>query len=205
MLGPTSEDIEEKDATETTTDGLDFLCQQGSMIVPAVRDMEITSIYAGLRAVSSTGNYDIQVDRDTGYAQAVGIRSTGLSASMAIAEYLLDKLGDAGLGLRMRTDHRPPEMSRFGATGLRPHCDPDAIAADPNAGRIACFCELVTVAELETAMRSTIPPVSIQGIRRRTRATGGRCQGFYCLPTITDWVEENTETPDRTSLDRTSA
>ncbi len=205
LLGPTSEDIKDKNATETTSDGLESLCQQGTSIVPALKNMEITSIYAGLRAVSSAGNYDIDVDPHAHYAKAIGIRSTGLSASMAIAEYLLDKLADTGLQLRLSTDHRSADLSRFGETGLRPHYDPDAIAADPNAGHIACFCELVTVAELEAAMSSPIPPISVQGIRRRTRATGGRCQGFYCLPAITKWLESSRDHLEQTSLDETSA
>jgi len=201
LLGPTSEDLEDKGATETTFRGLSFLQTRGTAILPALTDMEVTSTYAGLRAVSSAGNYDIGVDAGAHYARAIGIRSTGLSASMAIAEYLLDELADAGLQLRPRSDHRTASMSHLGTTGLRPHCDPDAISANPDAGQVVCFCELVTLAELDAMMESTIPPVSLDGIRRRTRATGGRCQGFYCRPTITAWFDERAATCDQAKVD----
>lgn len=201
LLGPTSEDLEDKQATETTSQGIAFLQERGTAIVPALRDMEVTSTYAGLRAVSSAGNYDIGVDAGTRYGRAIGIRSTGLSASMAIAEYLLDELADAGLELKPLSGHQTTDMSFLGETGLRPHCDPDAITADPDAGQVVCFCELVTMAELKATMASTIPPVSLEGVRRRTRATGGRCQGFYCLPTITAWFGERTSTGHPAKVD----
>lgn len=191
LLGPTAEDIEDKSATETTAAGLEFLLEEGATILPALDGMEVTSTYAGLRAVSSAGNYDIGVDPAAHYAQAIGIRSTGLTASMAIAEHLLGQLADGGLQLRQRSGHRSAEMPYIGETGLRPYRDPDAISADPNAGRVACFCELVSVAELDATLASPIPPGSIDGVRRRTRATGGRCQGFYCGPAVSAWFDEN--------------
>ena len=100
---------------------------------------------------------------------------------MAIAEHVTGMLGGAGLDLTRRDDlPEPPRMPSLGEAGSRPYQEPDRIAADAAYGRIVCFCERVTAGEIRDAFDSTIPPVDLDGLRRRTRALNGRCQGFYC-------------------------
>ena len=67
---------------------------------------------------------------------------------------------------------------------MRPYQDGSRIAADPEYGRIVCFCERVTAGEIRDAFQTPIPPVDFDGLRRRTRALNGRCQGFYCSAAI---------------------
>jgi glycerol-3-phosphate dehydrogenase len=188
LLGPTAEDIEDKSATETTSEGLSSLLRRGAEIVPGLAAMEVTSVYSGLRAVNESGGYDIAVDRDRQYVRALGIRSTGLSACMAIAEYLLDLLADAGLALRPKSEVKATTVPYLGEDRVRPTSDPAAIAEDPGAGTVVCFCERTTLADLETACSLPIPPTSLGGLFRRTRAMGGRCQGFYCGARVTTWL-----------------
>jgi glycerol-3-phosphate dehydrogenase len=71
-------------------------------------------------------------------------------------------------------------MPNIGEAFQRPYQDADRIAADPAYGRIVCFCERVTAGEIRDAFRTPIPPCDVNGLRRRTRAMNGRCQGFYC-------------------------
>jgi glycerol-3-phosphate dehydrogenase len=71
-------------------------------------------------------------------------------------------------------------MPNLGEAGPRPYQEPDRIAVDPAYGRIVCFCERVTAGEIRDACASTVPPADLDGLRRRTRAMNGRCQGFYC-------------------------
>ena len=68
----------------------------------------------------------------------------------------------------------------IGQAFLRPHADGALIASDPEYGRVVCFCERVTRGEIRDALASDIPPADLDGLRRRTRALMGRCQGFYC-------------------------
>jgi glycerol-3-phosphate dehydrogenase len=181
MLGPTAVDVDRKDDTSSTAEGISYLRSLGSRIVPELMAQEVTSVYVGLRAATEHGDYVIGVDGDRGYAWAGGIRSTGLTASLAIAEHLRDELGEAGLELRERSGGLPAlRMPYIGEAGPRPHADPDRIAADPEYGRIVCFCERVTSGEIRDAAASPIPPIDLDGLRRRTRALMGRCQGFFC-------------------------
>jgi glycerol-3-phosphate dehydrogenase len=181
MLGPTSEDLSDRTATATSEAGFEFLLTKGRRLMPALLAEEVTASYAGLRAAIDHGDYLIEVDADRRYVLVGGIRSTGLTSGMAIAEHVTGLLGPTELDLAPRDDlPPPPRMPNLGEAGVRPYQDADLIAADPAYGRIVCFCERVTAGEIRDAFRSTIPPCDLDGLRRRTRVMNGRCQGFYC-------------------------
>jgi glycerol-3-phosphate dehydrogenase len=181
MLGPTAEDLERKDDTGSTREGLDYLMSEGARILPGLLDHEVTAVYAGLRAATEHADYQLTVHAPEGYACVGGIRSTGLSASMAIAEHVREQLGEVGLPLEEKAE-TPPQfrMPNIGELGERAHQRADLIKRDPDYGRIVCFCERVTSGEIRDALDGPVPAVDLDGLRRRTRAHMGRCQGFFC-------------------------
>jgi len=191
MLGPTSEDLQDRSNTATSRTGIDTLLEKGRRIMPALLEEEVTAMYAGLRAATEHSDYVIDVDTDAGYALLGGIRSTGLTSSMAIAEHLHGLLSDAGLDLNPRPIlPDPPQMPNLGEAYPRPHQRPDLISKDPEYGKIACFCERVSRGEIRDALDSTVPPADMDGLRRRTRAVMGRCQGFFCAAEIERLLSE---------------
>jgi glycerol-3-phosphate dehydrogenase len=175
MVGPTAEDLPRKDDTSSTGAGLEYLLAETGRILPAMLDYDVTAVYVGLRA--ATEHSDFQIAFEDGYACVGGIRSTGLSASMAIAEHVRQGLGIEGPALSRRD---PPRMPNIGEAFPRPYQDAKRIAADPDYGRVVCFCERVTRGEIRDALASPVPPADLDGLRRRTRAHMGRCQGFFC-------------------------
>jgi glycerol-3-phosphate dehydrogenase len=181
MLGPTAVDVERKDDTSSTAEGIAYLRAHGERITPALMRCETTAVYAGLRAATEHGDYQVEVDGESRYACAGGIRSTGLTSGMALAEHLRDELGDAGLPLRERPGGLPAvTMPNIGEAFPRPYGQPERIAADPDYGRLVCFCERVSRGEIRDATASPVPPGDLDGLRRRTRVLMGRCQGFFC-------------------------
>jgi len=186
LLGPTAEDVPDRSDTATTSAGLGSLLAAGRRILPGLAEEEVTSTYAGLRAATEHSDYQIYVDAKRRYACAGGIRSTGLSASLGIAEYVVAQLGEAGLPLRPRPGPpvSVPVMPYIGEAGVRPYQDAGRIAADPAYGQIVCHCERVTRGEIRDALTSRVPPADLGGLARRTRATNGRCQGFYCAAAV---------------------
>jgi glycerol-3-phosphate dehydrogenase len=181
MVGPTSENLEDRSATGTSEEGLEFLVSKGRALMPSLFDEEITATYAGLRAAIDQNDYLIDIDAEARYLLVGGIRSTGLTSGMAIAEYVTGLLDGAGVDVTERPDLPPaPKMPNLGDAYLRPYQDAERIAADSEYGRIVCFCERVTAGELRDAFQSPIPPSDLDGLRRRTRVMNGRCQGFYC-------------------------
>ncbi len=190
MVGPTAVDIEDKDDTGSTHEGLEYVLAETAKIVPGLADYEVTAVYVGLRAATEHSDYQLTVDAANGYACAGGIRSTGLSASLAIAEYVREGLAGAGLTLEQRQGLQPVSMPNLGERFCRPYTDGERIAADPAYGEIVCFCERVTLGEIRDALRAPVPARDADGLRRRTRAQMGRCQGFYCNARVTALLDE---------------
>ena len=175
MVGPTADDVDRKDDTSSTAAGLAHLRSEAGRVVPALLGYDVTAVYVGLRA--ATEHADFQIRFEDGYACVGGIRSTGLSAAMAIARYVRD-----GLELSLGPPREAPSfrMPNLGEAAPRPFQREDLIEEDAEYGRVVCFCERVTRGELRDAMASPVPPVDLDGLRRRTRAHMGRCQGFWC-------------------------
>ncbi|MEU5977049.1 NAD(P)/FAD-dependent oxidoreductase [Streptomyces sp. NPDC047315] len=181
MLGPTSEDLTDRGATGTSEDGFAFLLGKGERLMPRLLDEEVTATYAGLRAAIDHPDYLIEADADQRYLLVGGIRSTGLTAGMAIAEHVRGLLAEAGLVLKERDElPEPPTMPYIGEADTRPYQDDEKIAADPAYGEVVCFCERVTAGEVRDACHAELPARTLEGLRRRTRAMNGRCQGFFC-------------------------
>jgi glycerol-3-phosphate dehydrogenase len=197
LLGPTAQDVTDRGDTATTEAGLSSLLAAGRKIMPVLVREEVTATYAGLRAATEHRDYQIRVDAGRRYACVGGIRSTGLTASLGIAEYVVEQLADAGLALRERDGGRPapPVMPYIGQAGQRPYQDGARIAADPAYGDIVCHCERVTRGEISDALASALPPADLDGLRRRTRATNGRCQGFFCAARVASLVGEAGASP----------
>jgi glycerol-3-phosphate dehydrogenase len=183
LVGPTAQDVQRKDDTSSTAEGLAYLRAETKRILPQLAQHEVTAVYVGLRAATEHTDYQLTIHAAEGYACIGGIRSTGLSASLAIAEYVRTELGAAGLELRPKESPATVRMPNIGELSPRPY---------EHGGRIVCFCERVTLAEIEAALGSTIPPVNLDGLRRRTRVLMGRCQGFYCGARVAALLRERT-------------
>ncbi|MBD0421776.1 NAD(P)/FAD-dependent oxidoreductase [Streptomyces sp. TRM S81-3] len=185
MLGPTAEDLTDRTDTATSEDGYEFLLAKGERLMPCLTAEEVTAGYAGLRAATDHPDYLIEADPHRRYLLAGGIRSTGLSAGLAIAEHARALLEEAGLALTARDDlPDPPRMPNIGEAFPRPYQDAGLIARDPAYGTIVCFCERVTEGEIRDACHAPVPARSLEGLRRRTRAMNGRCQGSLCGATV---------------------
>lgn len=188
MLGPTAEDLDDKFATGSSAAGLHGLWAKGQTIMPRLLDEEVTSVYAGLRAATEHSDYQLFLEADERYVCVGGIRSTGLTASLGIAEHVAGLLGGAGVKLAEKPVFETVKMPNIGEAGLRPYRDAAAIERDPEYGEIVCHCERVTKGEIRDALRSAIPARSVESLRRRTRAQTGRCQGFFCSAPVDEML-----------------
>ena len=183
LLGPTAEDVEDRTDTRVTSEGMDFLLRHGRRIMPELLDFEVTATYAGLRAATEHSDYCYAVFER--YVRVAGIRSTGISSCLALAEQVCGDLAEAGLATTPLTTPRTIRLPNLAEERVRPYADAQLIADDPAYGDLVCLCERVSAGELRDALASAIPPRDTDGLRRRTRALAGRCQGFHCGARVT--------------------
>ncbi|MCC6567910.1 MAG: FAD-dependent oxidoreductase, partial [Anaerolineales bacterium] len=180
LLGPTAEDLDDKSATNTSEGGLKSLLEKGKKILPELLDEEVTATYAGLRAATEHSDYQISLHKEQQYICVGGIRSTGISGCLGIAEYVADLLKEGGVELMRKPEFKTIKMPNIGEAFPRPYQMGEVIEGNSDYGKIVCHCERVTLGELKDAMNSPIPATSLDALRRRTRAMQGRCQGFNC-------------------------
>ena len=198
LLGPTAEDLTDKTETGTSAQGLAMLLDKGRAILPELLNEEVTATYAGLRAATEHSDYQVRLQADQRYLCLGGIRSTGVSSALGLAEHAVHLLAEAGLALTLKPEFKPVRLPTVGEAGVRAYQCAEQIAADPDYGRLVCHCERVTLGELRDALRSPVPARTLDGLRRRTRALQGRCQGFNCLGAVVALLARETgQTPAR--------
>ncbi|WP_343031103.1 NAD(P)/FAD-dependent oxidoreductase [Roseospira navarrensis] len=173
LVGPTAEEQESR--ADASVDGatLAMLRETAARLVPALAGQPITATYAGIRPATEEKGYRITPYPDRRYISVGGIRSTGLTAALGIARHV------AGLHRACGTDWAPLAAPGWPAAPRLSETDPRDWQDRDNGG-IVCHCELVTRREIEAALGGPLPARSLGGLKRRTRATMGRCQGFYC-------------------------
>lgn len=170
LVGPTAEDQDDREHAVLASETLAFLQRRGEEILPGLKDHPVTALYAGLRPATEFKDYQIRAHDGLSYITVGGIRSTGLSAALGIATYV-ERL--AGLALSAPAAPVWPKISNISEFGTRDwHC--------AGNGGVVCHCEMVTRREILAALEGPLAARSLAGLKRRTRVTMGRCQGFYC-------------------------
>ena len=193
MVGPTAEDTDDRGDLTTTYEGSDKVFAFIRRICPSITERDTITEFAGLRPVSDTDDFIIGPTRVKGFINVAGIQSPGLTAAPAIAEHVLGILKGERLPLEPRDDFRPrtPGTPHFAA--LDPEERERLIAEDPRYGRVVCRCELVTEAEVHRAIDHGAR--TLDGIKFRTRAGMGRCQGGFCTTRCMDILAERLKKP----------
>jgi glycerol-3-phosphate dehydrogenase len=180
MVGPTAEDVQDRDDVATTARGAEAVFAAARALCPAIDSRDAITAFAGLRAVSNTNDFVIGPTKVRGFVNVAGIQSPGLTAAPAIAEYVEAVLEKAGLELPPRDDYRPGIRgpTRFASLSAE---EQDSLAdRDPRFAKVVCRCELVTEGEVHEAIDHGA--VTLDGLKFRCRAGMGRCQGGFCTP-----------------------
>jgi glycerol-3-phosphate dehydrogenase len=194
LLGPTSVDIEEKEDTKTTQSGFDKIIKEAKENVRTLPLNKTITSFCGLRAVGSTGDFIINEPKK-GFINLAGIESPGLSASPAIGEYVVNMLKDGGAELKEKADFDPHRASMHHFKEASIEEKNEIIKKNPAYGRIICRCEGVSEGEILAAIRTNPKPRDLDGVKRRTRAQMGRCQGGFCGPYIIELLANELNVP----------
>ena len=189
LVGPTAEDILDKEDTKTTAEGLAKVCALAGEQVARIDFSKVITSFTGLRATGSTGDFIIGMPR-YGFLNLAGIESPGLSSAPAIAEYAVSILSDAGFEMNERSDFNPTRRPMHFFSSLSIEEKNALINERPEYAHVVCRCETVTEGEILDAIRTNPRPTDVDGVKRRTRASMGRCQGGFCTPYIIDLLAQ---------------
>jgi len=194
LMGPTSVDMEDKTDRATTAEGLSLVMKQACENVSGVDFRKTITSFCGLRAVGSTGDFIINLPRER-FVNVAGIESPGLSSAPAIAEYVIELLANAGEKFEKKTDWNPVRAPMHAFREASMEEKNRIIKEDPTYGHIVCRCETVTEGEILNAIRTEPRPRDLDGVKRRTRAQMGRCQGGFCSPYIVELLAKEWDSP----------
>ena len=182
LVGPTATDIDDKEGTNTTADGLSQVEKMSALSVKNIPYRSVITSFAGLRAHEDGGDFIIgECDDCKGFFDAAGIESPGLSSAPAIGKDLGHMVA-AWLGLDENPLFNGTRKGILDPKKLSFEERNELIKKNPAYGQIICRCESVTAGEIIDAITRTLGAKTLDGIKRRTRAGMGRCQAGFCTP-----------------------
>ncbi len=188
LVGPTAEEQPEREDASVDKSTLEMLRHKGEEILPGLAGMPITATFAGIRPATQFKDYCLSYDRQKHYICVGGIRSTGLTAALGIAKRIYRDYENFGHRHTALDDIVYPQVAPLAETEKR-----DWQRA--GNGGIVCHCEWVTEREIKQALGGEMPARSLSGLKRRTRATMGRCQGFYCSARLSELTAGHFDNP----------
>ena len=185
FIGPNASEVGDLDDHETTRVGFAEIISGAQRMVPNLPLANAITEFAGVRAVAGKDFVIGQSPVVRGLVHAAGIQSPGLTSAPAIAETVVDFLGEAGLKLAPNAAFTPinPVRPKFADASARERAK--LIESNPLYGRIICRCESITEGEIVAAIHSPCGARTMDGVKRRVRAGMGRCQGGFCGPRVT--------------------
>lgn len=180
LLGPSALDIEDKDDVTTSADTLAEILEIAKKSVPVLTTREVITSFAGLRAHCERDDFIIEKsEKNSQFINVAGIESPGLSSAPAIAIYVKDILM-ADLKAEEKADFNPVREEPVRFRHMTNEERKALIEKNPAYGRIICRCETITEGEILDAINAPAGARDVDGVKRRTRAGMGRCQGGFC-------------------------
>lgn len=182
IVGPTAIDIDEKEGTNTTMQGLNHLIQTAGNTVKGLPIRQVITSFAGLRAHEEHHEFIIgEVEDAKGFVDCAAIESPGLTSSPAIGEMVAGILANL-MKLEPNPKFNGSRKGILNPKNLSPKQRNELIAQKPEYGNIICRCEMITEGEIMDAIHRPVGAKSLDGVKRRTRAGMGRCQAGFCSP-----------------------
>ncbi len=195
LLGPTAEDIPERDDKRTTAKGLAAALAQAAAIWEDIPRRGFITTFSGIRAHCDRDDFVLGEPGDAPFFfNAAGVESPGLVSAPAIAVYLAQSVAQ-----RLHAKENPAfDPVRRGIPKFREmdeRAREQAIAENPDYAKIVCRCENVTEAEIRACIRRPVGARDVDGVKFRARAGMGRCQGGFCLTRVMEILAEELNVP----------
>lgn len=185
LWGPSAREIMDKEDLSFKREDMEHSFSVGEYVDPDMTKGNIIAYFAGNRAADYKEDFIIEKSKKVkGFVHVSGIQSPGLAAAPAIAEMVVDIIrGEEGT-LDKKQNYDPLRKGPVEFRLLSRQEQNEIIKKDSRYGNVICRCETITEGEIVEAIHGLIPCTSVDGVKRRTRASMGRCQGGFCGPKI---------------------
>ena len=193
MVGPTAQDVDDKEDVSTTDDGLNEVLSSVRKMVPSINDGDIIAYFAGLRPATGDDFIIRHESRAPGFVNVAGIQSPGLTAAPAIAKMVCSMLKESGLRLSRKNNFKRYRSETTHLFKVSKAKTKKLIKEDEGYGDIVCRCEMVSRKEIEEAIERGA--TTLDGVKFRTRAQAGRCHGGFCTTRILKILSEKLNVP----------
>lgn len=195
LIGPTALDSDDKDDLKTTVDGIGELLEKGGATINSIPKNRIITSFTGVRAHLENDDFIIEESKDVeNFFNAAGIESPGLSSAPAIALMVRDLLFSK-ITPALKKDFNPIRKGIPKIISLSNEERNKLIKEDPSFGRIVCRCEGITEGEIKASINRPLGAKNLDGVKKRTRAMMGGCQGGFCTPEIVEILSKELNIP----------
>ena len=185
IVGPSSEPIQDKDDVSTDAETLRNVRTQATDLVPGIPFNQVIRTFSGNRPSCSRHDFIIEYAKsDNNFINVAGIESPGIASSPAIAQYVVNELVKPLIKLEENKDFNPCVRPVHRLYNAMLEGDYSYINEHDDYSEVICSCEKVTLGEIMDQLNRSCPPHSVKGLKRRTRAGFGKCQGGFCQPKI---------------------
>lgn len=185
LVGPTAEDQPSKEDKSTSAEGLASIATDVRNLVPNVNLRDTITQYSGLRPNRNPEGLHVDIYEDLyGYINLSGVRSTGLTLSVAMGKYVAQKMLEIGAKMTLKDDFIKTRKGIVKFSEQTREKQAELIQENPLYGNVICRCETITEAEIMQAIHRPLGAKSVDAVKRRVRAGMGRCQGGFCGPKV---------------------
>jgi glycerol-3-phosphate dehydrogenase len=155
-------------------------------IVPDLSEKDMINSFAGFLMFRNweVGWHEcvVQASRNVPRFINICIGYPGVSAAPATGREVTELLRREGLRLEPNPKFNPFRKAPPVFNKLSEEQQKNLITEDSRYGHVVCRCETVTEGEIVEAIRRGA--TTLDGIKFRTRAGMGRCQGGFCTPRV---------------------
>lgn len=177
LVGPNA--VEGK-TLETSREGIDEILDKSKKSLEELPVARILNTFSGIRPKTKGGDFIIEEVEDAkNFINVIGIDSPGLTAAPAIGVYVVNMIKDKLDLIEKKNFKKTREkIVRFAELSLEEKNK--LIKEKPAYGHMVCKCEFITEGEIVEAIHRPIKALTVDAIKRRTRASMGGCQGIGC-------------------------
>jgi glycerol-3-phosphate dehydrogenase len=180
-FGPSAFEVPDKEDTSISKEDLDNILEKYATVFSYFPKKSVITYFSGLRACTYKEDFIIKPSKNVkGLIHAAGIQSPGLTCSPTIATMILEILEKEGLPMEEKEAFNPISKRAVVFRELTLEGKKNVVAEDKLYGNVVCRCEHVTEGEIVKAIHSSIPALTVDAVKRRTRAGMGRCQSGFC-------------------------